>query len=50
MVDIDAASLSTREFNRRVKELIAAGEKEIRVLNPRAQHNMAVAILSDCKI
>ena len=50
MVDIDAASLTTREFNQRVKELTADGVQEIRVLNPQARHNLAVAILSPCDI
>ena len=32
MVDIDASLLTTREFNTRIKELTASGEKEIRVI------------------
>ena len=50
MVDIDASSLSTREFNQRIKELTAAGETEIRVINPQARHNMGVCILSPCRV
>ena len=50
MVDIDAASLSTRELNQRIKELARSREAEIRVLNPQARHNMAVAVLAPCRI
>ncbi len=50
MVDLDAASLSTRELNQRIKELASAGETEIRVINPQARHNMAVCILAACRI
>ena len=49
MVDIDAASLSTRELNQRIKELARSREAEIRVLNPQAGHNMAVAVLAPCR-
>lgn len=41
--EIDARA--TTEINRRIKELMAAGEKEIRVLNVQAQHNLAVGII-----
>ncbi|MFQ5874403.1 MAG: glutamate synthase [Dehalococcoidia bacterium] len=49
MVDIDAAGMTTREINLRVRELALRGE-EIRVLNPQARHNLAVGILTPCKI
>lgn len=38
------------EINRRIKELIAAGEKEIRVVNVEAQHNLAVGIVKPVSI
>ena len=50
MVDIDASSLTTREFNTRIKELVSSGEKEIRVINPQARHNLVVGVMTECKI
>ena len=44
MVRLDAAELSARELNRRLKELAAAGA-DVTVVNPQARHNMAVGIL-----
>ena len=49
MVDLDASTMTTREINVRIKELVSQGE-EIRVLNPQARHNLAVGILKPCKI
>jgi glutamate synthase domain-containing protein 3 len=42
---IDCHGLATREINRRLREAIAAGHKEIRLLHPDARHNLAVALL-----
>ncbi len=49
MVTLDAAALTTREINRRLKAAADRGE-EATVLNPRARHNIAVGILQPCKI
>ena len=49
MVTIDAAELTTRQLNRRLKES-AVQDGEITILNPQARHNIAVAIFQPCKI
>ncbi|MFQ5933582.1 MAG: glutamate synthase [Dehalococcoidia bacterium] len=49
MVDLDAAGMTTREINTHLKELASQG-KEVRILNPQARHNLAVGILTPCKI
>ena len=49
MVTVDAAGLTTRELNARLKELAASGQ-EITVLNPQARHNIAVGIFESCRI
>ena len=49
MVRLNAAELTTRQLNLRLKEL-GAGDEEIEVLNPQARHNLAVGIFHPCKI
>lgn len=49
MVDLDASCMTTREINLMIKELASRGE-EIRILNPQARHNLAVGLLTRCKI
>jgi len=49
LVIVDAAGLTTRELNGRLKELAASGQ-EITVLNPHAGHNIAVGIFESCRI
>ena len=49
MVKLDASKLSLRELNSALKKACGLGE-EIHVANPGARHNMAVCILSKCKI
>ena len=49
MVTLDAGQLTVRELNHRLKDLAAADE-EITILNPQAQHNIAVGIFKSCKI
>ena len=44
MVRLDAAELSGRELNRRLKELAADGA-DVTLVNPQARHNVAVGIL-----
>ncbi len=46
--EIDARGVT--EINRAIKELIAAGEKEIRVVDVQAQHNLAVGIVQPVSI
>ena len=41
--------MSTRELNRRLRELAADGT-EVVILNPEARHNISVGILNRCKI
>lgn len=50
MVDIDAADLTTNQLNQKIKQLINSGEKEIKVLNPQARHNILVALFEECDI
>ena len=47
MVDLDASQMTTRELNRHIKELAREGA-DITILNPRAQHNIAVGIFNPC--
>ncbi len=42
---IDARGKTSREINQQIKERIRAGEKEICILHPEAQHNLAVGIV-----
>ena len=49
MVTVDAAGLTTRELNAKLK-ILAAGDEEITVLNPQARHNIAVGIFKKCRI
>jgi glutamate synthase domain-containing protein 3 len=50
MLDLDCRDLTVREINRRVREHIAAGRRELRLLNPDARHNLAVAITDSARI
>lgn len=47
---VDAEGKTTREINARLKELIAAGAEEIRVLHPAGRHSLAVALEGDVRI
>ena len=47
---IDGADKTTREINTAIKAAVAAGEREIDLLHPAAQHNLAVALLSPVKL
>jgi glutamate synthase domain-containing protein 3 len=49
-VDIDCASLTTREINQNIKRLILEGESEIHLLNPEARHSLGVAVFAPVKI
>ncbi|MBI2153142.1 MAG: glutamate synthase [Candidatus Rokubacteria bacterium] len=50
MQTVDCEGKTTREINREIHRVIEAGEKEITLLNPRARHNLAVAILRPVRI
>jgi glutamate synthase domain-containing protein 3 len=50
MAEIDCGGRSTREINAEIRRLIAAGDADIVVSNPRARHNLAVAILDPVRI
>ncbi len=50
MATVDCEEKSTREINREIHRLIETGEREITLLNPRARHNLAVAILRPVRI
>jgi glutamate synthase domain-containing protein 3 len=45
MFAIDCRSKTTREINRQLREAIAAGQRDIRVVEPDARHNLGVALL-----
>jgi glutamate synthase domain-containing protein 3 len=44
-ITIDGSTHTTRDINQRIKAGLAAGERDIRLLNPDARHNLAVALL-----
>jgi glutamate synthase domain-containing protein 3 len=41
---------TTREINRALRAAVAAGERDIRVLEPDARHNLAVALLEPVRV
>jgi glutamate synthase domain-containing protein 3 len=47
---VDAHGRSTREVNEELRSLVAAGRREIEVLNPGSRHNLAVGILEPARI
>lgn len=47
---IACRDLTTREINRRTREAIAAGERDIRVTEPDARHNLGVALLERVRV
>jgi len=47
---IDCHGKTTREINRAIRQAIAAGEREIRILHPDARHNLGVALLEPVRI
>ncbi len=42
---IDCTGQPTRDINRAIHAAIAAGQRDLRLLNPDARHNLAVALL-----
>jgi glutamate synthase domain-containing protein 3 len=49
-VEIDANTLSTRDLNAALKDLVAKGAQSLTICNPEARHNLAVALLDPVKI
>jgi len=47
---VDCSGKTTREINRAIRALIAAGQKSIAVRNPGARHNLAVGLDDDVAI
>jgi glutamate synthase domain-containing protein 3 len=47
---VDCSALTTREVNLAIRRLVAAGTADIRVTNPAARHNLAVALEGDTSI
>lgn len=47
---IDCRDKTSREINRLIRGAIAAGHRDIRVVEPDARHNLAVAILQAVRI
>ncbi len=42
---IDCQNRTTRDINQQLRQAIASGQKEVRLLAPDARHNLAVALL-----
>ena len=49
-VSLTCAGKTTREINREIRELAAKGCPEIRILEPEARHNLAVAVLEPARL
>jgi glutamate synthase domain-containing protein 3 len=49
-VTINGRDRTTREVNRAIREAIAAGAQEVRVLHPEARHNLGVALLQPVRV
>lgn len=47
---IDCRGQPTREINRQLRAALAAGHRDIRVLEPDARHNLAVALLQPVRV
>jgi methylamine---glutamate N-methyltransferase subunit B len=45
-IEIDCAGRPTREINREIKRAASEGAEEIVLINPRARHNLCVALFS----
>ncbi len=50
MATVDCKGRTVRQINEAIRRLVDAGEREIRVRNPGARHNLAVATLTDVAI
>jgi glutamate synthase domain-containing protein 3 len=47
---IDCRGKTTRQINRELRQAIAAGERDLRVLKPDARHNLGVALLQPVRV
>ena len=50
MSTVDCREKTPREINRQIREAIAAGEREIHVVQPEARHNLGVALLQPVRV
>lgn len=50
MPSIECEGRTIHQINLEIRRLVAAGEREISLLNPRARHNLAVAIVEPFRI
>ncbi len=49
-LSIDCQNKTTRAINRELREAIAAGQRDVRILHPDARHNLAVALLEPVRV
>ncbi len=49
-ITIDCRGKTTRDINRELRQAIAAGQRDIRVLEPEARHNLGVALLEPVRV
>jgi glutamate synthase domain-containing protein 3 len=47
---IDGRGKTTRDINRDIRAVIAAGAQDVRVLHPEARHNLGVALLQPVRV
>ncbi|MCI0459021.1 MAG: hypothetical protein L0Z62_18850 [Gemmataceae bacterium] len=47
---IDCQGKTTRQINRELREAIAAGQRDLRILHPDARHNLGVALLEPVRV
>jgi glutamate synthase domain-containing protein 3 len=47
---IDCHGKTTRQINRELRETIAAGQRDIRILEPDARHNLGVALVQPVQV
>jgi glutamate synthase domain-containing protein 3 len=47
---IDCRGKTTREINRELRQAVAAGERDLLVLEPDARHNLGVALLQQVRV
>ncbi len=50
MVSLDASEFTTRELNKRIKEIVDDAGSDIVISSPSARHNLVVGIQKECKI
>jgi methylamine---glutamate N-methyltransferase subunit B len=50
MIEIDCRGKATRDINCTIRTQLAAGATELRLLNPEARHNLAVAVTQPARI